>query len=267
MERGPIVAGQFYPRRADVLKEEIAKCLIATKVKKEVKGILLPHAGYIYSGKVAGAVLSQIKIPETFIILGPNHAGVGHSFALWPEGSWQTPLGSIEVDKELAEAILKRSSLVEIDYQAHLQEHSLEVQLPFIQYLAPSAKIVPLVVKYGSFHQLKKISQTLVKVVESGNKRVVLVASSDMTHYQPRETAEKQDKLVLEPLLKLETRRFLDTVIENNISMCGYIPAAIMILTSKALGAKTGKLVMYTTSGEASGDYSQVVGYAGVTVE
>ncbi|MEA3369019.1 MAG: AmmeMemoRadiSam system protein B [Candidatus Ratteibacteria bacterium] len=267
MEREPFVAGQFYPGRADLIKKEIDKYHIKGGSKREVKGILSPHAGYIYSGKVAGAVFSQIANPDTVIILGPAHRAVGVTGALWKEGNWQTPLGSVEIDQELAEEILKASPLVKNDYQAHLGEHSLEVQLPFIQYFFPSTKIVPLVLGFSSFHQLEKISKGIVKAVKAGKKKVLILASSDMTHYQPQETAEKLDKLALEPLLKLEAKRFFDTVVANDISMCGYMPAAIMILACKALGAKRGELVMYATSGEASGNYSEVVGYAGVIVE
>lgn len=267
MERKPVVAGQFYPRQANLLKKEIESYIIKNKAKREVKGILSPHAGYIYSGRVAGAVFSQIKIPDTYLILGPNHTGEGRPFALWEEGTWQTPLGSVEIDKELTKQILNQSSLIEADYQAHLHEHSLEVQLPFIQYLSVSAKIVPLVLGFGTFPQLKEISQAIAKVIKSVNKKVVIVASSDMTHYQPQEVTEKQDHLALQPLLNLEAQKFYETVLNNNISMCGFIPAAVMILTSQTLGAKKGELVMYTTSGETSGDYFQVVGYAGVIVE
>ena len=267
MERKPFVAGQFYPDQADVLKEEIAKYYVEVGAKKEVKGILSPHAGYVYSGKVTGAVFSQIAAPDTVIILGPNHRSTGIICALWDEGNWQTPLGPVEIDQELAEEILKASPLIKNDYQAHLEEHSLEVQLPFIQFFFPLSKIVPLVLGFSSFHQVEKISKGIVKAVKAVKKTVLILASSDMTHYQPQETTEKLDKLALEPLIKREAKKFFDTVVKNDISMCGYIPATIMILVCNALGAKKGELIMYTTSGEASGDYSQVVGYAGVIVE
>jgi len=267
MEREPIVAGQFYPARIDGLKKEVRRCMDETMKKRDVKGIVSPHAGYVYSGEVAGAVFSRIKIPDIFIILGPNHTGLGKPFALWKEGKWKTPLGSTEIDKELAEAILNGSSLIEADYQAHLREHSLEVQLPFIQYLSDSVKIVPLVLGLGTLPQLQKVSQAIVKAIQGSKKKVIIIASSDMSHYLPQEEAERLDKIALEPLLKLEAKKFFDTVVNNNISMCGYLPATVMIMACKALGSQKGDLIKYNTSGDVSGDYFQVVGYAGVIVE
>ncbi len=263
MKRNPCVAGQFYPGEPGRLRKEIDGFSVSGAEKKPVKGVLSPHAGYVYSGKVAADVFSRIEAPDTFILLGPNHTGLGEDFALWDKGTWGTPLGEVEVDEKLAEEILADSSLIKPDYRAHLHEHSIEVQLPFIQYFAGSAKIVPLALMRGTFGELEKISRTITEAIQKTGKKVVIAASSDMSHYLPRKAAEKLDKIALEPLLKLEARRFFDTVVKNNISMCGFLPATVMILVCKALGSKKGEMVMYTTSGETSGDYFQVVGYAG----
>ncbi len=267
MEREPIVAGQFYPASLKALTDQI-EFFVNTGLKKEkVKGVVSPHAGYIYSGKVAVQVFSQIEIPETVVLIGPNHTGRGKRFALYPDGSWKTPLGNIKIDKELSESILKNSELITEDEQAHLYEHSIEVQLPIMQYFRKDFKIVPIAVTQADMESCKKIASAITDAIKDSKKQVLIVASSDMTHYEPAESVKEKDQKAIDAILDLDEELLFDRIEKYNISMCGYIPTVIMLAASKRLGAKKGKLIKYMTSGDVSGDYDSVVGYAGVIVK
>ena len=269
MKRKPSVAGQFYPGTESSLKEEVGRLLDAGKsqIKEKAIGIISPHAGYIYSGPVAGYVFSSIKIPDTIIILGPNHTGAGARFSLFKEGSWHTPLGDVEVDKKLAGAILKNSKFLEEDTSAHAHEHSLEVQLPFIQCMKKKFKIVPMVLSVYNLDAYQNLGEAIAAAVKQSRKEALIIASSDMTHYESQKSAEEKDKTAIEAILKLDWSQLLRRVEELRISMCGYIPAAVMLIAAKSLGAKEAKLIKYQTSGDITGDYSAVVGYAGITVK
>jgi len=259
MIRNPVVAGQFYPGTSSQLRAMIEALVDEKSVKEDVIGLVSPHAGYIYSGSVAGATISRIKFKDTFIIMGPNHTGMGKPFSIMTEGTWSTPLGEVEIDSELGKKILTISS--------HLGEHSIEVQLPFLQYFKKDIKIVPIIFAYSAGSVYKEIGREIAQAVKELNKEVVIIASSDMTHYEPYETARKKDNQAIEAMLALDEDELLKRVEELNISMCGYAPVVSLISAAKELGATGAELVRYQTSGDTSGDYSSVVGYAGVLIK
>lgn len=267
MLRKPAVAGSFYPADGKSVTSMLAAYIDKDKKKEKAIGIVSPHAGYIYSGAVAGEVFSAVELPPTAVILAPDHRGAGTAFALFPEGSWQTPLGEVEVDGELVSAIAKGSKLVEIDPDAHLFEHSAEVQVPFLQYIKPDIKIVVTMIASISFNDLVTFGEELADCVKQTKKDVLVVASSDMTHYESHESASAKDKIAIDQILKLDERGLFDAVREYNISMCGVGPTISMLSFAKKMGAKEARLVKYMTSGQTSGDYAQVVGYAGILVK
>ncbi len=267
MIRSPVVAGQFYPGSPAELRRTI-ESLVDDKVEKvETIGVVSPHAGYIYSGQVAGAVISRIKFKGTFVILGPNHTGGGKAFSIMTNGSWKTPLGDVEIDSELGKHILASSSYLEEDHLAHQYEHSLEVQVPFLQYFKPDVRIVPIILAHASGAVYKTVGKELASAIKASKREAVILASSDMTHYEPHEIAQKKDKQAIEAILDLNEDELLRRVEELDISMCGYAPVVSLISAAKELGAKKAELVKYQTSGETSGDYSRVVGYAGIIVK
>lgn len=267
MNREPIVAGQFYPASLEALRDQIESFVDSSLKKEKVKGVVSPHAGYIYSGKVAAEVFSKIEIPETIVLIGPSHTGIGDKFALYPDGSWETPLGSIEIDKELSELILKHSELITEDAKAHSSEHSIEVQLPIIQFFRKDFKIVPIAVAQTDIESCRKIAFSITKAIKDFKEQVLIVASSDMTHYEPAKSAKEKDQKAIDAIVGLDEELLFNRIGEYNISMCGYIPTVIMLAASKILGAKSAELINYMTSGDLSGDYDSVVGYAGVIVK
>ena len=267
MIRSPVVAGQSYPGSPGGLRRMIESMLDKKAEKVEAIGLVSPHAGYIYSGAVAAAVISRVKFKETFVILGPNHTGRGKAFSIMSEGTWRTPLGDIEIDSELGKRILATSSCLEEDHMAHQFEHSLEVQVPFLQYFKPDVRIVPVVIGHASGALYKKIGSELAGAIKESKKGVIILASSDMTHYEPHETARRKDSQAIEAIIDLNEDELLRRVYEFDISMCGYAPAVSLISAAKDLGAKKAELVKYQTSGDTSGDYDSVVGYAGIIVK
>jgi len=266
MIREPVVAGQFYPASPSQLKAMIEAFIDEKVAKEEVIGLVSPHAGYIYSGPVAGAVISKIKFKDTFVIMGPNHTGRGKPLSIMTQGTWKTPLGEVEIDSELGKRILATSSHLEEDHVAHQYEHSIEVQLPFLQYFKPDIKVVPILLAYSTGAVYKEIGQAIAKAIKELNKGAVIIASSDMTHYEPQEAAQRKDTQAIEAILDLNEEELLKRIDELNISMCGYAPTASLISAAKELGATGAELVRYQTSGDTTGDYSSVVGYAGVIV-
>lgn len=268
MIRNPVVAGQFYPLSKESLLKEAGSLMDAAAQKEDAVAVLSPHAGYVYSGAVSGAAFSSIKPKSTYVIIGPNHTGLGSPFSLSASDSWKTPLGEVGVNKDLEEKILKNCPEVKIDELAHMYEHSIEVQLPFLQMLQKQFTIVPMVIALGGLKDFRSIGGAIAKSLkESGmDKDAVIVASSDMTHYEPQESAKDKDSSAIDAVLKLDEAELVRRVEEMDISMCGYAPAAIMIAAAKKLGADKAKLVKYQTSGDVSGDYSSVVGYAGIII-
>jgi len=267
MIREPAVAGQFYPASPSQLKEMIQGMVDEKAEKEEVIGLVSPHAGYPYSGPVAGATMSRIKFKDTFIIIGPNHTGVGKPLSIMTEGTWKTPLGKVEIDSELAKQILAASSSLEEDDEAHQSEHSIEVQLPFLQYFKRDIKLVPIIISSASSDTYREMGKELARAIKELNREVVIIASSDMTHYEPQEQAKEKDNQAIEAILDLNEDELLRRVDELNISMCGYAPTVALISAAKELGATRAELVKYQTSGDTTGDYSSVVGYAGIIIK
>ncbi len=245
MIRNPVVSGQFYPESPDQLKAMIGGMVDEKVVKEEVIGLISPHAGYIYSGPVAGAVISKIKFKDTFIIIGPNHTGRGKSLSIMTQGRWKTPLGEVEIDSELGKQILATSSHLEEDNVAHQYEHSIEVQLPFLQYFKKDIRIVPIILAYSSGATYKEVGKELAKAVKDLSKEVIIIASSDMTHYEPQKSAQRKDNQAIEAILDLNEDELLKRVDELKISMCGYAPAVSLISAAKELGATRAELVKY----------------------
>ena len=267
MVRKPVVAGQFYPGRNAQLKEEVESLMKPASKKSSAIGIVAPHAGYVYSGSVAGCVYASIReVKPTAIIIGPNHTGYGEKFSLMSTEDWATPLGQVKIDKELASQITKASRLIKEDALAHSHEHSIEVQLPFLQVLKPDIKIVPIVVAYAKAEDLTRAGEDIAEAVKASGKAVTIVASSDMTHYEIHESAKSKDSKAIDAILKLDEKELIRVVKEYDISMCGWAPTAIMLAAAKQMGAKKAELIKYQTSGDTSGDYSSVVGYAGIIV-
>jgi hypothetical protein len=262
------VAGQFYPDNPKALLDLISSFKFKAAQKHDVLGCLLPHAGYIYSGKVAAQTLAGVNIKDTVVLLGPNHSGNGPDFSLMPQGYWQTPLGNVEVDSRLANLFLSSSQYLKADTFAHIDEHSLEVELPILQYFRKDFKIVPITIKAQALDLLKTVADQLADVIIKHDlaRSSMFICSSDMTHYEPQRIAERKDSLAIEAMLALDEDKLEAVVRKSDISMCGFAPAVVLLRVCRILGAKNGKLVKYQTSGDASGDISSVVGYAGITI-
>lgn len=263
--REPAVAGQFYPGTRDALRASVKDMTSEGPVHRAI-GVMVPHAGYMYSGTVAGSVFGGVELPCCCVILGPNHTGVGPAASIMTSGAWRTPCGETVIDDALAGAILENSDFLQADTLAHSFEHSIEVQLPFLQCRRDDAKFVPISMMTASPAVCHDIGHAVAAAVKVSANPVLIIASSDMTHYESQDRARYKDQLALERILELDGDGLLETVTDNNISMCGVAPTAAMIFASQELGATEADLVRYRTSGDMTGDYDQVVGYAGVII-
>lgn len=239
-----------------------------TAQKDDVIGCMLPHAGYVYSGRVAVETVSKIKIKDTVVLLGPNHTGLGADFSIMTQGTWQTPLGNVKINEELARLFLNKSEYLKSDSLAHANEHSLEVELPILQYFKDDFKIVPVAVMSNDLSMLNEVAQNLAGIINEKNLKnsTMFIASSDMTHYESQKSAEEKDALAIKAICALDEQKLWSAVKEKDISMCGYAPVTVLIKAAKLLGAKGAKLIKYQTSGDTTGDRSSVVGYAGITI-
>lgn len=265
--RHPAVADRFYPGSPKTLSRTISELFPVSEKFHKIKAlaVVAPHAGYVYSGALAAETFAAVEIPETVIILGPNHHGHGAPVSLSTE-TWDMPLGKVPVDKDIANHLLAFSNHITIDETAHQFEHSLEVQVPFLQMLQKNLHLVPLVISQIAYPLCEEIASALARAIKASSKDILIVASSDMSHYEPRQIAERKDRSALECIEQLDPQALYRTVYDNRISMCGVIPVVIAMLTAKACGASKASLVGYTDSGYTSGDTDQVVGYAGVIV-
>ena len=296
MLRNPAVAGYFYKDSPAALKKQVESFLIPIAKRTKAIGVVSPHAGFIYSGPVAGAVYSSVEIPDIVVLIGPNHTGLGESVSLMAEGLWETPLGTVEIDKTLAASIVAKSSRIRKDSLAHLHEHSLEVQLPFLQYFKKDFKIVPIQMldtrletclevgravgeaiadcglliadcKTKEKHEIRDAeSKFAIRNSQSEIPSMLIIASSDMTHYEEAGRAKDKDFKAIQSILDLDPEGLYRTIKDNGITMCGYGPTVAMLTAAKMLGASKAELVKYANSGDVSGDYGKVVGYAGVIV-
>jgi AmmeMemoRadiSam system protein B len=272
--RTPAVAGRFYPGRAEELLREVREYSSPVKASAgriAAIGCVAPHAGYIYSGRVAGAVYSRLEIPEHCVILCPNHTGKGQPLAVMASTTWQTPLGEVAADAELGARLLHRFPALVEDSAAHRGEHAVEVQLPFLQARQPELNIVPIAIGTSNFDVLRGLGEALAEAIAGREKadegQVLIVASSDMNHYESDAITRVKDRKAIERVLALDARGLWQVVMSEDISMCGFGPTIVMLTAAKLLGATSATLVKYATSGDVSGDYESVVGYAGMIVE
>ncbi len=267
MLRRPAVANQFYPGSETDLKRDVSSRIGEVQKRGKALALVSPHAGYMYSGDIAGAVYSRAEITKDVVVMGPNHHGLGAPFAVMAKGKWEMPGGDISINEELANLLIEESRWLKADNQAHIQEHSVEVQLPFIQHMRPDVQFVPVVLGRADFETCEEIGKAVARAIRRYGEPVVIIASTDMTHYESQESAKKKDQLAIDRILALDPAGLLEIVDRNNISMCGVIPTTITVVAAKELGATKASLVAYATSGDVSGDYSYVVGYAGFIIQ
>ena len=268
--RHPAVAGRFYPSDPDDLRAEVhgylSQASSTNQTPVRALGCIAPHAGYVYSGHVAGAVFARVEVPRRCIVLCPNHTRMGRALAILSDGAWQTPLGDVPIDGELAGALKRWFPDLQEDSAAHRAEHAAEVELPFLLLRQPTLRFVPIALGTGQFEILEQLGKALADVIAAQNDSILIVASSDMSHYESDTVTRVKDHRAIERILTLDARGLFDVVTEQSISMCGFGPAVAMLTAARQLGAKSAELVKYATSGDVSGDRERVVGYAGVVV-
>jgi MEMO1 family protein len=264
--RHPAVAGHFYPNDPNTLKKDLRSYLSTEATPTPALGCVAPHAGYMYSGPVAGAVFANLDLPRRIITLGPNHTGKGRPLAIMSSGSWETPLGQAPIDSSLAEDLKKRCPLLSEDADAHRREHAIEVELPFLQTRRSDFTFVPIALGTGQFEVLEKLGQAIADSVQAQPEKILIVASSDMNHYENDTVTRVKDHKAIERILALDARGLFEVVMREDISMCGFGPTIVMLTAAKRLGATSAELIKYATSGDVSGDREMVVGYAGLVV-
>jgi len=276
MERIPVVSGQFYPDNPSDLKVIIAEfdpqgsfALRECSKKISAKGIVLPHAGYVYSGRVAVNTISKVLPKKRLLILGPNHTGRGSKFSLWRGGSWKILDKEIKIDEELATAILTKGENIDEDTLAHTSEHSIEVELPILDHFFGDFKFVPIACQRGTIIDYQEAAEQISKAIKSlkGSEDILLVASTDLTHYEPDQVARKKDRRAIEAIIDLDEEELVKRVRKEDITLCGEAPLAIFIACLKRLGARKSQVALYQTSGDVTGDRSAVVGYVGMIIQ
>ncbi len=266
MIRKPAVKGTFYPANPKEIEEFIRECNPKKTVSGITKGALIPHAGYLYSGKLAVETVSNLTPKKYAVIMGPNHTGRGYPFSVYTENSWQTPLGKIQVYSQFAKELTKENHILKNGTHAHTFEHSIEVILPILQHFFEEFQFVPIICASADLETCKKIAARLYQTAKDLNilQDITLIASSDMTHFEPLKQAKIKDQSTIDAILNLDAQNLLEKVKEENISMCGVIPVVIMLEFFKLTGVTQAKLIKYYTSGDVNKDYSSVVGYAGI---
>ena len=277
MLRKPAVAGMFYPDDSEELVKTIEDCFLHSFGPGKIPDIesfegndypvnvMVPHAGFQYSGTIAAhsyCELAKNGFPEVFIIIGPNHTGLGSEVSVFNKGEWITPLGNIQVDEEFADTLISFSDFASADFAAHMREHSIEVQLPFLQYFFNDFKIVPVVLGSQTISAANDLAAAILKAGEKLDKSYCVIASSDLSHFNTQERANKVDWFVLEDIENMDEFKLLEEIIQYNITMCGYGPVMTTMILSKMCGKNTSEILAYKTSGDISGDLSSVVGYA-----
>jgi AmmeMemoRadiSam system protein B len=267
MIRTPAVAGQFYLASPEKLKQQVEACMIDIPVKEKAIAVVAPHAGLMYSGKVAGKVYSRLILPRTFIMVGPNHTGLGAPVSVFSKGKWQMPQGKVAIEEAMADKILERFPDAEPDVQAHQSEHCLEVHLPFLQFLRNEVRIVPIIIMRSDLLTCQELGLAIASTLREWPEPVLLIASTDMTHYESDQIARHKDSQAIQKILALDPEGLYHTVRQQRISMCGVAPTVSVLFASSELGASRAELVHYMTSAEASGDFEHVVGYAGIIIK
>ncbi len=265
--RHPAVAGRFYPRDPNTLMADVQSYISPREETVAALGCVVPHAGYIYSGHVAGAVYARLHVPQRCILMCPNHTGMGRPLSIVSDGAWETPLGSVPIDSALADTLKQRFPLLSEDTAAHRTEHAAEVQLPFLQARRPDFTFVPIALGTAQFEILETLGDAIAEVVAAQDERVLIIASSDMNHYENDQVTRIKDHKAIERILALDPRGLFDVVMNEDISMCGFGPTVAMLTAARQLGATSAELIKYATSGDVSGDREMVVGYAGVVVQ
>ena len=264
--RQPAVAGLFYASHREELERDVRRFLGAPAPARPAVGAVVPHAGYVYSGPVAGAVYARLAIPRSAIILCPNHTGLGAPAALDPSQAWRTPLGDVPLARRLADRLLALAPSLEKDGAAHRREHSLEVQLPFLQVRRADVEIVPVCLRTASLPLCREVGEALAEVVRDEEEPPLLLASSDMNHYESRAVGRAKDDLALARIEAVDAEGLFQTVLARSISMCGFLPATALLFAARALGASRAEVAARRDSGDETGDDSSVVGYAGVVI-
>ncbi|HUX07855.1 MAG TPA: AmmeMemoRadiSam system protein B [Acidobacteriota bacterium] len=266
MIRPPAVAGQFYPAGGEELAREVGSYMLADSERREAFALVSPHAGYVYSGHVAGAAFSSVVVPNRFVVLCPNHTGIGAAAAIISEGAWSIPGAEIPIDSELAAAIASRTAVLAEDHLAHQREHSLEVQLPFIDWAAKDPAFVPICLRTQRYSDLEEIGKAMAEAIREIGEDVLIVASSDMSHFLSDEKAREVDRKAIDKILEIDPQGLLNTVLGERISMCGVAPVTAALVAALELGATKAELIKYATSADIFGDRSRVVGYAGIRI-
>ena len=263
--RAPAVAGRFYPAEAGALASAVSAYLQPSHPPIQALALMVPHAGYMYSGAVAGRTWASVAVPRRVILIGPNHTGLGARRSIWPKGQWRVPGGEVEVDAELADLLVRGCGLTP-DTDAHQREHAVEVHLPFVRARRADARIVPICLAGLSLHECARIGEGIAAAIKTIGEPVLVAASSDMSHYIAVTEARVLDGLALDRLLALDPAGLYRVVRSRQISMCGVIPATVALYAALARGADSARLIGYANSGDASGDYEHVVGYAGLII-
>ena len=264
--RQPAVAGAFYPIVPDELERHLDRLVAVEQERHELLACISPHAGYVYSGGVAGRLFGHLDLPRRIVVLGPNHTGIGAAVAVAPHRQWDTPLGPERVDRDLADSLLARFPAAQRDDRAHWQEHSVEVQLPFLHFRRPDLQVLPVCLAHLALEDCLRLGEALADTIVELGEPVGIVASSDMTHYEPDAAARERDRMAIDAALARNPRALYETVHREGITMCGVVPATVALEAANRLGARDAHLVAYATSGEVSGDYTAVVGYAGICI-
>jgi AmmeMemoRadiSam system protein B len=272
--RKPVVSGLFYDSDPETLEKRIDWCYQhplgpgsrphKMGEKRNIRGIIVPHAGYQYSGPVAAHAyleLARDGFPDTFVVIGPNHTGLGSGVSIMNSGKWETPLGLVEIDRELAQEIQKQGPIIDEEPIGHQGEHSLEVQLPFLQDINPNFRIVPISMLMQDLETSTEVGMAISKASKILGRNIVVIASTDLTHYKPHEQAQEADQKVINALEHMDEKELQKVVFENHITMCGYGPVTATIVATREMGATKARILKYATSGDTSGDYSSVVGY------
>lgn len=264
--REPAVAGAFYPGTASALERELQQLVIVSEERHQLLACIAPHAGYVYSGGVAGELYGHLELPRRIVVLGPNHTGVGAKVAVAPHQRWRSPLGEQAVDVELAQLLVERYPDANFDENAHWREHSLEVQIPFLLARRPDVEFVPVCLSHLGLEQCLDLGRALATLIDELGDEVGLVASSDMSHYVEDGQARLLDRMAIDAALARDPKSLYQTVHREGITMCGVVPATVAVEAANRLGAGNAHLVAYATSGDVSGDRSAVVGYAGICI-
>jgi AmmeMemoRadiSam system protein B len=264
--RQPAVAGYFYPARPLEVEVELARLVKDVEPKVAARALVVPHAGWRYSGRVAGEVYGRVALPRLAVVLGPNHTGLGAAGSVMAGGRWAVPGGEVAVAEEAARAVLAASRVLEADEEAHRREHAIEVQLPFLLRLRPGLVFVPITLMRADLGFCEDVGRALASAVTSLGEEAVIICSTDLNHYEPQEVSVRKDRLAIAAMLALDPAGLHRAVMEHGISMCGVAPAVAMLAAVRELGAGQAELVRYETSGDVSGDYRRVVGYAGLII-